>query len=58
MLNAWKDKKTAVTGKEKSMAAAEQIMKGKAFIRREMERQLPKQQSDALWEKAEKRLAL
>ena len=40
------------------MAAAEQIMKGKAFIRREMERQLPKQQSDALWEKAEKRLAV
>ena len=36
---------------------AEQIMKKKAVIRAEIERQLPKDQADALWRQATERLA-
>ena len=38
------------------MKTAAQIMKSKAIIRTELEKHLPKQQSDAVWQRAEKKL--
>ena len=39
-----------------NMKSAEQIMKAKGFIKKQMDSQLPKKQSDFLWEKATERL--
>jgi len=38
------------------MKTAKQILKRKQFIKKEMDRQFPKEVSDALWRKAEKKL--
>ena len=42
---------------DSSMTSAQKIMKKKAFIKEEMDRQLTKKQSDYLWKKSTKRLA-
>lgn len=39
------------------MKTAQQIMKSKAFIKKEMDKNLPKEQSDQLWRDAEGRLS-